>query len=119
MESRYVALLECSQEIKFINMLLQEILEVQKLAVAHKDNSGAIFLVNNSQVGICIKHINIHHQCLWIVIEEKDMNMKYIRSEENPTDIMTKKCSKSEHVNTHKEDHRRVTLIARGKFKGE
>ena len=55
----------------------------------HKDNKGAIFLDKNSQVGMCTKYINICHKFLRNMVEEKDMDIKYIWIKENPVDTMT------------------------------
>ena len=53
-----------AQEVKFVNMLLEEITKVQKSSVIYKDNQGEIFLVNNRQVGMHTKHIDIRHNFL-------------------------------------------------------
>ena len=47
----------------------------------YKDNQGAIFLVNNRQVGMHTKHIDIHHHFMIDMVKGKDMDIKYIRSE--------------------------------------
>ena len=44
------------------------------------------------------KHIDIRHHCLSDMVEDKDMGIKYIVSEENPTDIMMKKYSEANYV---------------------
>ena len=56
-----MALSGCAQDVKFVNMLLEEMTEVQKSAVLYEENQGSIFLANNRQVGIHTKHIDIHH----------------------------------------------------------
>ena len=76
-----MALSACAQEVKFVNMILEEITEVQKPSVLCEDNQGAIFLANNSQVGMRTKHIDIRHYFLRDMVEYKDMEIKYIRSE--------------------------------------
>ena len=47
------------------------------------------------------KHIDILHHFLRGMIEDKDMDIKYIRIKENPADIMTKNFSES-HCVKHK-----------------
>ena len=37
-----------------------------------------------------------------VLVEEKYMNIKYIRSEENPSGIMTNNCSEAEHAKPKK-----------------
>ena len=90
-----MALLACAQEANFLNMLLGEMSEVQKPSVMYKDNQGVIYLANNRQVGMRTKHIDICHHFLREMVEDKDMDIKYIRSEENPAYIMTKNGSET------------------------
>ena len=63
-----MALSACAQEVKFVNMILEEITEVQKPSVLCEDNQGAIFLAKNSQVGMRTKHIYICHHFLRDVV---------------------------------------------------
>ena len=51
-------------------MLLEEIYEVQKPENFYKDNQGTIFLENNRQVGMRIKHINIPHHYMRDMVEK-------------------------------------------------
>ena len=62
--------------------------EVQKTEVLYKDNQVSVLLANNMQVGIRTKHIDICHHFLKGMSENKYMDIKYIRSEENPAYIM-------------------------------
>ena len=81
-EAEFMALSEFSQEVKFVSMFLVEI-------STYKDNQGTIFLAKNRRVGICTKHIDICHHFLWNIVEDKDIDIKYIRSEDNPAYIRT------------------------------
>ena len=67
-EVEYVALSECTQEVNFVSMLLEEMKEVQKPSVIYKDNQGAIFLMKNKQVGIHTKKIDICHNFLRVMV---------------------------------------------------
>ena len=60
-ESEYMALSGCAQDVKFVNMLLEEMTEVQKPSVVYEENKEEIFLANNIQVGMCTNHIDICH----------------------------------------------------------
>ena len=71
-------------------MLLGKMTKVEKPSIIYEDNQGEKFLAKNRQVGICTKHIDICHQFLRDMVEEKDIDIRYIRSEENPAEIMTK-----------------------------
>ena len=57
-------------------MLLQEIPEVKKPAILHEDNQGDIFLEKNRQVGMRTKQINIQHNFLKEMVQEKDTSIK-------------------------------------------
>ena len=50
-------------------MLLGEMTKEENHSVIYKDNQGAIFLVKNSQVSICIKHIDICNHFLPDMVE--------------------------------------------------
>ena len=43
------------------------------------------------------KHINLCHHFLRDVVDDRDIDIKYINSEENPAGIMTKNFPKAEH----------------------
>ena len=70
-------------------MLLGEMTKVDKPSIICEDNQGAIILAKNRQVGIRTNHIDICNHFLRTMVEEKDLDIQYIRSEENPADIMT------------------------------
>ena len=44
------------------------------------------------------ERINMCHHFLRDVLEEKDINIKYIKSKEIPVDIITKTCSEADHA---------------------
>ena len=77
--AEYVALLGYAQEVNFINILLEEITEVNIPSVMYKDNKGAILLAKNRQVGMHTKYIDISHRFPREMVEDKDMDIKYIR----------------------------------------
>jgi len=61
-EAEYIAISTCATEIKYVRMLLSELTgQEQDTRIIHKDNTGAIFMVNNSQVGARTPHIDIHY----------------------------------------------------------
>ena len=70
---------------------------MQKPSIVYKYNQGDIFLANNSQVVVRNKHVNIRHHFHRYMVEDKDVYIKYIRSEENPADIMRNNCSEANH----------------------
>ena len=61
--------------------------ESENPSIICEDNQGTISLANNRQVGICTKHIDIRHHFLWDISEDKDVDINYIPSEDNPAYI--------------------------------
>ena len=94
----YMAISACAQEVKFVIMLIEEMTEVQNLSVIYKDNQGAIFLAKNRQVCMRTMHIDIPRHFLRDMVEDKDIDIKDIWSEENPTVIMTKNTCEADFV---------------------
>jgi hypothetical protein len=58
-EAEYVAIATAAQEVGFTQQLLEEIMSCVLPAIIYEDNTGAIFLVKNQQVGQRTKHISI------------------------------------------------------------
>ena len=100
-------------------MLLEEMTEVQEPSVIYEDNPDAISLANNSQVGICTRKIDICHHFLNDMVEYKDIDIQYIRSEDNPAEKITKNTSEADFVKAHEEDYIGINLGACGYWKGE
>ena len=72
--------------------------KVQKPSVLYEDNKVEIFLAKIRQVGIHTNHIDIFNHFLRDMVEDKDIDIQYIWSEDNPADIMTNNTSKSDFV---------------------
>ena len=91
-EAEYVALAACAQEIRFQQMLLTELVAKQQTlpSVIYEDNTGAIFLVKNKQVGGRTKHIDTRHHFIRELVEKKVIQVTFIRSEKNYADVLTK-----------------------------
>ena len=64
--------------------------KLQNPFVIYEDDQGTIFLAKNRQVGIHTKRIDIRHHFLRYIVEDKNLDFQYIRSEENPAEIITK-----------------------------
>jgi len=71
-------------------MLLQEITGVRLPVILLEDNTGAIFLVKNQQVGAKTKHIDVGHHFIRELHEEESLIVKYMESRFNEADMMTK-----------------------------
>ena len=84
-EAEYVAASMCGTEVKFVTMLLDELkLDYPKPSVMFEDNTGAIFIMNNDQVGQRTKHIDIKWHHIRDMIKSGELLVKYVRSEDNP-----------------------------------
>ena len=69
--------------------------KVQKPVIIYKDNQGEVFLANNRWVGICKKYIYICHYFLRGMVEDKNIDIQYILSADNPADIITNNTSEA------------------------
>ena len=100
-EAEYIAASTCATEIKFIQMLLEELTPNanMKPAVLLEDNTGCLYLIENQTVGNRTKHIDIrmHHIREMVSGEVPRMRMKFVRSELNFGDIMTKNVTEAIH----------------------
>jgi hypothetical protein len=79
------------QETLFSQMLLKEIGHCELSAVMLEDNAGAIFLVKNQQVGTQTKHIDVRCHFLREHFEKKRFNIKFVRSEDNESDVLKRR----------------------------
>jgi hypothetical protein len=93
-EAEYVAASTCATEIKFIQMLLEEIMPTEEVrpATLFEDNTGAIYLMENQAVGSRTKHIDVrmHHIREMMEGPNPRLRVMFTRSESNFADILTK-----------------------------
>ena len=88
-EAEYVALSTAATEVKFLRMLIQKITGEKPLtSLLREDNTGAIFLSKNEQIGPKTKHIDTRYRFVNKMVLEKKLLVTYIKSEDNPSDIM-------------------------------
>ena len=93
-EAEYMALSEVVKELKFIAQLLQTMnLTVELPITVHVDNLGAIWLSNNKNTGDRTKHIDIRTAFVKEYHEDGKIITKFVKSEDNETDIFTKNTS--------------------------
>ena len=81
------------KEVSFIQMLLTEV----ATAVVCEDNTGVLFLATNSQVGMRTKHIDVRYHFLQDKVADGSISFVYIRSEDNPSDLLTKNVKQQVH----------------------
>ena len=78
-------------------MLLEYMTEVQNASVVYKDNQWEIFLEKYRKVRMRTKHIHTRNHFLRDMVKDKDINIKYIRSEKNHAYNRMKNCSEAGH----------------------
>jgi len=81
----------------FTQNLLYEITGVRLMAIVYEDNLGAIYLTRNQQVSARTKHIDIRHHYMRDFLSEKRMDIRFLRSEDNSSDICTKNTPRELH----------------------
>jgi hypothetical protein len=89
-EAEYVAIATAAQEVRFTQQLLEEIMMCVIPAIIYEDNTGAIFLVKNQQVGQRTKHISIRAHFIRDLWSQGFLDVHFVRSEDNESDICTK-----------------------------
>ena len=62
-------------------------------AIIYEDNTGAILLVKNKQVGQRSKHISIRAHFIRDLSSQGYLDVQFVRSEDNDSDICTKKVT--------------------------
>jgi hypothetical protein len=111
-EAEYVSLASGATEVKFVQQLLEEIAECNTPGIIMEDNTGAIFLVKNQQVSSRTKHIDVRFHFIREMRERGGVDVLYIRSEKNPSDILTKNTPERT-LAIHGKDIRNGTLECR------
>ena len=89
-EAEYVALSTVATEVQYVRMMLEEIIGTVPRSTIHEDNTKAVFMVENSQIGERTKHIDTRHHYVKQQVENGTVEVIYINTLENPADIMTK-----------------------------
>ena len=91
-EAEYIALSTVAQEVLFQSQILDELVGDQhvKPSVIFEDNLGAIYLTKNSQISQRTKHIDVRHHFIRGLIDNKVLDIKFVKSRMNASDIMTK-----------------------------
>jgi hypothetical protein len=92
-EAEYVSLATGACECKFIQQLLEEIAFCTTPGILLEDNTGAIYLVKNQQVGQRTKHIDVRWHFIRELYDAGKIAVKFVRSEKNEADINTKNVS--------------------------
>ena len=93
-EAEYVALTLCVNEMIFIKNTCEGMkIEIKKPMIVYMDNTGAIDLAHNWSYGNRSKHIDTRYHYIRRLIEKKENELRFVRSEDNKADIFTKNLS--------------------------
>ena len=96
-EAEYYAISLGCQELSFVRSLMKEIGEDVDPNYLIGDNSGALQLVKNRQAGTRTKHIDIHHHFIRDLWEDKQLDVRHIKTENNEADLCTKNVTSKLH----------------------
>lgn len=91
-EAEYMALASAIQEAKFLRQFLGELVRTLTLSptTIYCDNQSAIFLAKNPVQHQRSKHIDIRYHFIRSEVQSRAVDIIYIASEENLSDIFTK-----------------------------
>ena len=90
-EAELVALSEC---MKFVMKIVQDLgLELQRPVTVRVHNVGAMFLVENATTTQRTRHIDIRYKWVSEFIENRDVEIVFVKTAENDADIFTKNVS--------------------------
>jgi hypothetical protein len=91
-ESETMAMTACVQDVIFTVNLLQELVgdKLLKPSYVYGDNVASLFLVQNNSVSQRTKHIDIQHRFIYELVENKEFELRHVRTEENTSDVNSK-----------------------------
>ncbi|TXG53900.1 hypothetical protein EZV62_019156 [Acer yangbiense] len=93
-EVEYVSASNAASQAIWLRRILEDIGEKQEEATEiFCDNKSAIAMAKNPCFHSKTRHINIKHHFVREAIEEEEINLSYVRSEEQLADILTKALS--------------------------
>lgn len=102
-ESEYIAASNAVKELVWLNLLLSELLvDGLNVPIFYMDNQSAIRLVKNPEYHKRTKHIEVRYHFIRERFEEGMFELKYVPSNDQVADIMTKALPKDKHQHFRK-----------------
>ena len=90
-EAEWMALSEAVKDILFLKYLCETMgIRVERPITVRVDNMGAVFMSNNVTTSQRTKHIDIRSKFVREYVQDGVIIIKFVRSEDNDSDIMTK-----------------------------
>ena len=100
-EAEYYSISELCAEIMFLKQIMEFLgIKVALPIIVRVDNVGAIYLAQNAVSGPRMKHVDIRYHFVRDYIEDGIIKIIFVRSEENDSNIFTKKLGE-EAFNKH------------------
>ncbi len=93
-EAEYKALSECAAQVTHLKQLLRDLGITQKKVVINEDNVGAMKLAENWISSKRTKHIDVKYHHIRELVENGEIELKHVRTESQPADILTKNVPK-------------------------
>lgn len=89
-EAEYVAAAQTTCEVLHLQGVLQSVSAAESVPVLYCDNQSAIHMIHNHENSKRSKHIDIRVNFVKDVVLKNELNVMYVKSEENAADIFTK-----------------------------
>ena len=90
-EADYMALSDGSKETAFVTNVLAELTKViMPTSLLSENNTSAIFLLKNSQVGSRTKHIDVRYHFIREKVKAGAIKVSYVNTLKNPADLLSK-----------------------------
>ena len=97
-EAEYVALSECVKDVRFVMKIMRELgVEPPTPVVVRIDNVGAMFMAENNTTSQRTRHIDIRYKWVAEFIEAGEIDVVFVKTDENDADIFTKNTSRVIH----------------------
>ncbi|KAF7353204.1 Gag-Pol polyprotein [Mycena sanguinolenta] len=97
-EAEYISLTRAAQQQKWMYSWMEEVGLKQELpGTLYCDNRGAVDLTKNTKAHSKVKHIDIRHHFIRELVQMGELNVNFIRGNENPADLFTKPLPRDAH----------------------
>ena len=87
-EAEYIALDHCVKEAMWLRIMLKDLTCNEECILIMADNQSAIKLAKNAEFHKRTKHIDIKYHKIREYIDEKQVEVKYVKSSENVADLL-------------------------------
>lgn len=98
-EAEYAAVTSATQEVFHLRALLKSVgYEQSSPTMIHCDNQSTMALAKNPVLHARTRHVEVRMHFVRDTVEEKVIQLKYVRSDENMADVLTKALSSIKHL---------------------